>query len=373
MLAAGNDIITIIEELAPLQWALPGDACGLQWGDPNVPVHNVLIALDFNEAVLDEALAAGANFIFTHHPYLYKPLARLDLRDRRAALLVRALKEGVTLYSSHTNLDVAPRGVSQVLGELLGLEKMVVLHPSAWEKLEKLVVFVPEGFEDKVRNALADAGAGWIGNYSHCTFQLSGTGTFMPREGTNPFIGSRGVVEKVKEFRLETIVPGGVRDEVIRAMVDVHPYEEVAYDIFPLLLEGEVRGLGRVGDLPEPIMLQELALKCRQVLRPCSLRMLGDGLMSVQRVAVLGGSGATYLTDAAQKGAQVFISGDICYHDEQQACDLGLTLLDAGHAATEKPVIPVVAAFLREKLQERGYKTEVIMEREGPVPWTYFY
>ncbi len=373
MLAAGNDIITILDQLAPPQWALPGDTCGLQWGNPDLPVQNVLIALDFNEAVLDEALTTGANFIFTHHPYLYKPLTRFDLRDPRAALLSRALNEGVTLYSAHTNLDVAPRGVSHALGELLGLKKMVVLHPTAREKLEKLVVFVPEGFEDKVRNALADAGAGWIGNYSHCTFQLSGTGTFLPQEGTNPFIGTRGVVEKVKEFRLETIVPGSVRDEVIRAMVHAHPYEEVAYDLYPLSLEGEARGLGRVGELPEPITLRELALKCRQSLRPCSLRMFGDGLMSVQRVAVLGGSGASYLTDAAQKGAQVFISGDICYHDEQQACDLGLMLLDAGHAATEKPVIPVVAAFLSEKLKEQGYKTEVIMERECSLPWTYFY
>lgn len=371
MLAAGNDIIAIFEELAPPYWALPGDTCGLQWGDPDLPVNTVLIALDFNETVLDEALAAGANFIFTHHPYLYKPLATLDLRDRRAALLSRALKKGTTLYSAHTNLDVAPRGVSQALGELLGLKKMAVLHPTGREKLEKLVVFVPQGFEDQVRNALADAGAGWIGNYSHCTFQLAGTGTFMPQAGTNPYIGTEGVVERVKEYRLETIVPVAVRDEVLRALVQAHPYEEVAYDLYPLSLEGEARGLGRVGELPEPVMLQELALRCRKLLTP-SLRMFGDGRMSVQQVAVLGGSGAAYLKEAAQKGAQVFISGDICYHDEQQAHDLGLALLDAGHAATEKPVLPVVAAFLRKKLQERGYKTEVIMGREEMFPWTYF-
>ncbi len=373
MLARGNDLIAMFEEFAPLDWALPGDACGLQWGDPGLPVPAVFIALDYNEAVLEEALTKGANFIFTHHPYLYKPLHKLDLRDRRAALLTRALKEGVTLYSAHTNLDVAPRGVSQALGERLGLQRMQVLHPTHQEKFEKLVVFVPEGFEDKVRNALAESGAGWIGNYSHCTFQLSGTGTFLPREGSNPFIGNQGVVEKVKEYRLETILPLTVRDKALQALVEAHPYEEVAYDLYPLSMEGEAKGLGRLGELPEPMMLQELALRCKEVLKSSGLRMLGHSQMLVQRVAVLGGSGAAYLTEVAQKGAHVFISGDICYHDGQQACDLGLALLDADHAATERPVLPVIAAFLKEKLKERGCKTEVFMEREGSYPWTYYY
>lgn len=365
MLATGNDIIAIFEELAPLKWALSGDNCGLQWGNPDLPVQSVLLALDFTEPVLEQALAQGVDFIFTHHPYLYKPLTGLDLRGRRAALLARALKEGVTLYSAHTNLDVAPRGVSHALGELLGLEKMEILHNTGQEQLEKLVVFVPHGYEDKVRHALAEAGAGWIGNYSHCTFQLSGTGTFLPQEGSNPFIGTQGLVEKVEEYRLETIMPVVVRDQVLRAMIDAHPYEEVAYDLYPLTLQGEARGLGRVGELPEPVTLQQLALQCREVLQPSSLRMFGHSEMAVQRVAVLGGSGASYLGDAAQAGAQVFICGDICYHDEQQAWDLGLALLDAGHAATERPVLPVVAAFLKEKLQHRGLKADVFLEREG--------
>lgn len=372
MFFAGKDLIAIFEELAPSHWALPGDNCGLQWGNPDLPVHAVLLALDFNEEVLDEALAAGANFIFTHHPYLYKPMERLDLREPRAALLNRALSEGIALYSAHTNLDVAPRGVNQALGDLLGLQRMEVLHPTAQEQLEKLVVFVPAGFEEKVRNALAEAGAGWIGNYSHCTFQFLGTGTFMPREGSNPFLGSEGVVEEAQEYRLETIVPAAARKNVLQAILEVHPYEEVAYDLYPLLLEGDVRGLGRVGELPEPQALGELAKSCRDLLRPQTLKMHGDKNMPVQRVAVLGGSGASYLGKAAQKGAQVFISGDICYHDWQQAKNLGLALLDAGHEATERPVIPVVAGWLRDKMEKTGYDTRIIISKETELPWTYF-
>ncbi|MEW5920714.1 MAG: Nif3-like dinuclear metal center hexameric protein [Bacillota bacterium] len=369
MFATGNNIIAIIEEFAAPAWTLPGDTCGLQWGDPNCSVKSVLLALDFNEAVLEEALTVGANFVFTHHPFFYNPLLKLDLRERRTALLARALKEGVVLYSAHTNLDVAPYGVSHALGKLLGLEHMTVLHPTDQEKLEKLVVFIPEGFEDKVRNALTAAGAGWIGNYSHCTFQLMGTGTFLPREGSSPFIGTPGVVEKVREYRLETILPVAKRDNVLEAMRYAHPYEEVAYDLYPLSLEGEKRGLGRVGELPEPDTLQALASRCREMLRPCSIKMLGEAGRKVQRVAVLGGSGAAYLPAAVQSGAQVFISGDLRYHDAQQACDAGLALLDAGHAATERPVIPVVAAFLREKLKQNGYETDVIIGREEEIPW----
>jgi len=360
---AGNNIINIIEEFAPLSWVFPGDVCGLQWGDPDLPVQAVLLTLDFNEAVLYEALAAGANFVFTHHPFLYRPLSSLNLRERRGALLGRALKEGITLYSAHTNLDVAPSGVSQALAALFGLEKLAVLHPTEQDKPEKLVVFVPEGFEDKVLNALAEAGAGWIGKYSHCAFQLRGTGTFLPREGSNPFVGTPGVMEKVDEYRLETIIPPGRREAVLEAMRRVHPYEEVAYDLYPLSLPGQVRGLGRVGELPAPVTLGELALRCRELLQISSIKMLGEAQKTVQRVAVLGGSGAACLPAAIQKGAQVFISGDLCYHDWQKASDAGLALLDAGHAATEWPVISVVAAFLKERLKAEGWATEVIIGR----------
>lgn len=369
MFAAGNKIIEIMEEFAAPAWALPGDNSGLQWGDPDHSVMAVMLALDFSEKVLEQALAVGANFVFTHHPFLYTPMTKLDLRDRRAALMVRALQQGVALYSAHTNLDVAPCGVSHALGKVLGLEDMSLLHPTSEENLEKLVVFIPEGFEDRVRDAVAAAGAGWIGNYSHCTYQLLGTGTFLPREGSNPYIGMQGVVEKVREYRLETILPAKRRDAVLEAMRQAHPYEEVAYDLYPLSLAGERMGLGQVGNLPEPVTLQELACRCREVLQPCSLRMLGKGDRRVRRVAVLGGSGAAYIAAAVRQGADVFVSGDIRYHDAQQACNAGISLLDAGHAATERPVMPVVAAFLQEKLQQAGYQTEVMMGQEEDIPW----
>ncbi len=369
MFAAGNDLVSFLEEFAPQRWALPGDVTGLQWGDLSREIAVILLALDFSEEVLEEALVAGASFIFSHHPFLYRPLSRLDLNNRREALVVRALKEDIILYSAHTNLDVAPGGVSHALGDLLGLKNMKTLYPTGREQLEKLVVFIPEGYEDKVRDALAEAGAGWIGNYSHCTYQLLGTGTFLPREGTSPFLGTQGTLEKVREYRLETILFRRDREKVIEALLAAHPYEEVAYDLYPLVNEGQVWGLGRTGELAEQPTLRELARRCSALLQPGYIKILGDPEMKVNKVAILGGSGSEYLDSALQSGAQVFISGDIKFHDAQKAACSGLALIDAGHDATERPVLPVLAGFLKERMKQAGFATEVIISRKTGSLW----
>jgi len=369
MFAAGNDLVSFVHEFAPPGRALPGDATGLQWGDLSAEVPVLLLALDFSAEVLEEALQAGAPLILAHHPFLYRPLSRVDLSNRREALVARALKEGISLYAAHTDLDVAPRGVSHALGELLGLKQMRPLVPTGKEELEKLVVFVPKGYEDRVRDALAGAGAGWIGNYSHCTYQLLGTGTFLPREGASPFIGSQGALEKVSEYRLETILYRRDRKQVLEALFKAHPYEEVAYDLYPLSNEGQVWGLGRIGYLAEKVTLRELAGQCYRLLQPGVIKILGDPLLKVDRVAVLGGSGSEYVEHALQNGAQVFISGDIKFHDAQKAAYAGLALIDAGHDATERPVLAVLAGFLKERLKEAGFATEVLVSQESGRLW----
>lgn len=369
MYATGSELVAFVEEFAPLRWALPGDASGLQWGDLSRKEPGLLLALDFSEEVMAEALARGISFIITHHPFLYRPLRCLDFRNKREALVRRALKEDITLYAAHTNLDVAPRGVSQALGERLALNKMQLLYRTGGEELEKLVVFVPEGYEDKVRQALAGAGAGWIGNYSHCTFQLLGTGTFLPREGTSPFIGVQDSLSKVREYRLETILYRRDRRQVLEALFAVHPYEEVAYDLYPLANEEPALGLGRKGWLLEKMTLRELATRCADLLQPDYLNVAGDLEMLVEKVAVLGGSGAEYIHSALQCGAEVFITGDIRYHEAQEALQEGLAMIDAGHAATERPVLPVLGDFLREKINQAGLKTEVTVCWERKALW----
>ncbi|MGI5822577.1 MAG: Nif3-like dinuclear metal center hexameric protein, partial [Dethiobacteria bacterium] len=342
---------------------------GLQWGDLSRKEPALLLALDFNAEVLEAALARGISFIFTHHPFLYRPLQKLDGLNKREALVMRAIKADITLFAAHTNLDVAPRGVGQALGEILGLKKMQPLYPTGGDELEKLVVFVPEGHEDKVRDALAAAGAGWIGNYSHCTFQLLGMGTFLPLKGTNPFIGSPGTLEKVREYRLETVLYRRCRRRVLEALYAAHPYEEVAYDLYPLASRGMPWGLGRIGCLAEKISLRKLAQRCNKLLQPAFLNVAGDLEMAVEKVAVLGGSGADYIPAALQSGAQVFITGDLKFHAAQDAVMAGLALIDAGHAATERPVLPVLAGFLEEKIKLAGLKTKVVVLQEQSSLW----
>ena len=223
-----------------------------------------------------------------------------------------------------------------------------------------------------MRDAIAGAGAGWIGNYSHCTYQLLGTGTFMPREGTSPFIGTQGALEKVSEYRLETILFRRDRKRVLQALFAAHPYEEVAYDLYPLSNEGQAWGLGIIGQLPEKVTLNELAGRCYKLLRPGVLKILGDSKMKIDKVAVLGGSGSEYVEHALQKGAQVFISGDIKFHDAQKAAYAGLALIDAGHDATERPVLPVLENYLKERIAAAGFTTEVIVSREIGSLWRTF-
>ncbi len=369
MLATGNDIVNLLEEIAPLERSLEKDNCGLQWGDLRKEVPAVLVALDFCDKVLEEALQAGASFVFTHHPYLYRPLKNLDLRNKQDALVARALKQDLVLFSAHTNLDVAPGGVSHALGNLLGLKDMLPLCPLGVEELEKLVTFVPEGYEDTVRDAISEAGAGWIGNYSHCTYQLLGTGTFLPRQGSSPFIGNQGSLEKVKEYRLETIMPRKRRAIVLEALFFAHPYEEVAYDLYPLANSGETWGLGKVGRLEEKLSLGELGSLCQQKLQPSYLKLLGDPHKEIEMVAVLGGSGGGYLDYVLQTEAQAFITGDVGFHEAQKAERHELALLDAGHEATERPVLELVAKLLQERFSQRGLMTEVFTSGAKTAPW----
>ena len=204
--------------------------------------------------------------------------------------------------------------------------------PTRTRQLQKLVVFVPETHHDQVLRAVCEAGAGWIGNYSHCTFNLDGTGTFLLEAGPDPFIGKQGELEQVREVRLETVISGEIRDRVVAAMMKAHPYEEPAYDLYPLDLPGEVDGLGRVGTLPRRMKLKELALKLKEAYRIPGLRMVGDGEREVSRVAVLGGSGGRYYPEGKSIGGRcLHHRGSGSSYSALDALADGLSLLDPGH------------------------------------------
>ncbi|RLL48061.1 Nif3-like dinuclear metal center hexameric protein [Oceanobacillus piezotolerans] len=345
------DIFRYMEEWAPRKLAYDWDSVGLQVGSYNHKVKKVMVTLDVMESVVDEAIAESVNLIISHHPMLFKPLNQLNLDTPKGRMIKKLVENDITVYSAHTNLDIASGGVNDILCEYIGIENTEVLLKEKAEHLFKVVVYVPETHADVVREALAKSGAGHIGNYSHCTFQSDGQGTFKPLEGTNPFIGEEGQLEYVDEVKIETIAQEGKLSETISELVKAHPYEEPAYDVFPLRNEGQQYGIGRIGTLPVAMSLKELGEKVKQELEMEHIRITGDFNKKVRKVAVLGGSGEKYIHLAKQRGADVYITGDMSFHYAQDAWQMGLSVIDAGHYI-EKVMKDRTKDYLNKRLKD---------------------
>jgi dinuclear metal center YbgI/SA1388 family protein len=349
-----RDVIAAVDRLAPFALAEPWDHVGLQVGAPGdelaapgAPV--VLVALEVDDAVLDEAGRLGVAVVVVHHPLIFDPLERLSDDTFAGRLALRAAREGVAVIAAHTSLDKARGGMADVVAGMLGLEAVQPLQPAAADVL-KLVGFVPEDDADLVRKALFASGAGVIGEYEHCSWSVGGQGTFFGREGTAPVAGTAGRDEKVDELRIEVVFPRRLRRRVTGAYVAAHPYEEPAFDIVPLENEIASLGLGRLGLLPAPVTLEALAAEVAAVLRLPSVRYAGDGRREVRRVAVLPGSGAEAIARGVAQVADVLVTGDVKYHEARAAQAQGLALIDAPHGVTEQEGVLRWAESLREAL-----------------------
>ncbi|WP_071395794.1 Nif3-like dinuclear metal center hexameric protein [Bacillus tuaregi] len=365
----GHEIIQLFEAFAPKQLAMEGDKIGLQIGRLNKPVERVMIALDVLEDVVDEAIEKKVDLIIAHHPLIYRPLQNITTDKLPGRMIEKLLKHEIAVYAAHTNLDVANGGVNDLLAEALQLTHTEVLAPTYEAKLKKLVVFVPIEDSGKVKEAIGNAGAGAIGNYSHCLFSTAGMGQFLPGETANPHLGQTGQLEEVSEERIETIFPDYLERRVIQAMLKAHPYEEVAYDIYPLENKGESLGLGRVGEIEETT-LGEFAQFVKQALDVPALRVVGDLGAKVKKVAVLGGDGNKYISSAKFKGADVYITGDLYYHVAHDAMMMGLNVIDPGHNV-EKVMKQGVTRYLTIKCQEKGYNVSVFPSEKVTEPFQF--
>lgn len=363
----GFDLISAIEDYAPAMLAVEKDRIGLQVGDPQTEIKKVLVTLDVNEEVVDEAIRIGANWIVAHHAIIFQPLKEIRTDQPAGRMFARILANNMNVYIAHTNLDATINGVNDVLASRIGLENSKTLIAYKEDPLKKLVVTVPVDHHEPVLQAISKAGAGWIGNYSHCTFNVEGTGTFLPRDGANPYIGKAGELEKVKEIRLETIMPASIEKQVIKAMLTAHPYEEVAYDIYPLDLQGAPLGFGKIGDLPQAMKLDDFAALVKQAYNCDGLRVVGNPSKQVRKAAVLGGSGGRYIGEAKRQGADVYITGDVDFHTAQDALAQGLSLIDPGHYI-EHWVVPQVCKELRERL---NYQVDVEPSRVDTNPFRF--
>lgn len=367
-----KDIMGVMESIAPKKLAEGWDNVGLAVGDPQREVKKILVALDVIDPVIAEAKAVGAQMIVTHHPMLlFKKIESITTQNGLGRRIYDLIENGIAAFSAHTNLDIAAGGTNDVLAELAGLENIELLEETWAQSFKKIVVYVPVGHEEAVREAMCAAGAGHIGAYSHCTFASEGKGTFLPLEGTNPFMGKQGQLEVVDELRLETIVPAEQAEAVVRAMLAAHPYEEAAYDIYPVEQKGKREGIGRIGELPEAMAFREFAAMLKEKLGLDAIRLVGDPEKMVKKVGLCTGAGVSFVSLAAAKGCDVYLTGDIKYHEAQDAIEKGIAVVDVTHYASEVLIVPVLQKKLREAAKENGWEIEVICSAvNGQTFWT---
>lgn len=370
MLAKGQTIMQFMEEFAPKGFAVPDDAIGLQLGSAQREIRRVMVTLDVTAAVVEEAIEKNVDMLIAHHAIIFKPLRHLRTDSSAGKLYEKLIKHDIAVFIAHTNLDVAPHGVNDVMAQKLQLEDIRVLVPTGEEQLYKVIVYIPEHHKQAVLESMFAAGAGSIGDYSHCSFQLHGTGTFLPEADSSPFIGTQGKLEHVDEVRAETIVPRSQLNKVVQAMKKAHPYEEPAYDIYRLEIKGESHGLGKVGKLPVPLKLGELAEQVKRSYEVPRLRVVGDPEQEVKKVALLGGMGSKYMRSAMFAGADVYITGDIDFHTAHDALAEGLHLIDPGHHV-EKLIKGPLAEYLQQQCIQHKCKTEVIVSQIDTEPFKF--
>lgn len=364
-------IIKHLEELAPLQRAQKWDNSGLQVGDGRSSINSVLVALEVSEEVVEEAINKEVGLIVAHHPLIFTEFKSLVWPDDPLAALLRSIiHANINVYVAHTNLDSSPYGSSALVADMLELCDRQPLTPIS-TKSYKLVVFVPRDEADNVRLALGDVGAGVIGDYSHCAFQVNGTGFFHAGASTSPCVGEPGKLSSVNEVRLETIVAGEILGRVIKTLLAVHPYEEVAYDLYPLDSVRSEYGVGITGDLLGSLTLAQLADKLSDIFKLKGLRWVGDAERTIEKVAICGGSGADLVDEAKKTGAQVLISGDFKYHQARQAQMLGLAVIDIGHFACEYFAMQKLADKLRNWFEAENQPINIITCQSEADPFNF--
>ena len=361
-----REISGYLEGLAPLSLQESYDNSGLQVGDPGMDVSGILVALDASEEVLLEAEKLGFNLVLTHHPVIFGGLKSLTGRRGPERIVKLAIQKEIAIYSCHTNFDAVTGGVNSALSNRLGLVDQQILDPVSGT-LKKLVVYVPHAQLEQVRQAIFDAGAGNIGAYDSCSFNMEGHGSFRGGEGTQPFAGEAGVFHQEPETRLETIVPSTNASKVVRAMIAAHPYEEVAYDIYPLENRDLSKGMGMIGRLEYPMEEEVFLGFLKDRFRAPVVRHSALRGKTVKKVAVCGGSGSFLLGKAKARGADVFVTGDMKYHQFFEA-EGKIVVMDIGHFESEQ----FTRELFYDLLMKKFPKFAVRLSEKEQNPIKYF-
>lgn len=340
-----KDVTNYLESIAPLSLQESYDNSGLLVGDMKDEVSAVLVTLDITDEIIEEAIANKCNLIVAHHPIIFSGIKRLLKNDTVSDILIKAVKNNINLYAIHTNLDNVVNGVNGKIADLIGLGKRKVLLPKS--NLYKLAIFTPTSYKDKVLSALFEAGAGHIGEYSNCSFTSKGTGTFKPMEGATPYVGKIDELESVHEEKIELVVPDFSLANVICAMKESHPYEEVAYDLVPLSNFSNF-GAGLVGYLKEPMDESVFLQLLQKTFNSKSIRHTDLLKKPIRKVALCGGSGSFLLKNALKNKADIFITADMKYHQFFEG-EGRILIADIGHYESEQFTIDLISEFLMKK------------------------
>ena len=328
------EIISLIESFAPLSYQESYDNSGLLIGDEQQDITSALVTVDVTEEVLDEAIKKGSNLIISHHPLILSGIKKITGKSLPERLIIRSIRNNICVYAAHTNLDNIQSGVNARICEKLGLINCKILNPFKGI-LKKLVTFIPPEHADKVRLAVFKAGAGVIGEYDQCSYNLEGHGTFRGSDNTNPFVGEKGKLNFEKEIRFETVFPENLQTLIIRALLEAHPYEEVAYDIYSLENAHDRVGSGMTGETSEPVKTSEFLGRLKKIFHAKAVRHSKIVRDQINKVAVCGGSGSFLIHEAIGSGADIFITGEIKYHQFFEAGDK-IILADIGHYESEQ-------------------------------------
>lgn len=360
------EITNYLESIAPLNYQEDYDNSGLIVGHSNDEIHAALVALDCTEQIVDEAITKNCNLIITHHPIVFKGLKKLNGKTYVERVVLKAIKNNIALYAIHTNLDHVAHGVSAEICKRLGLENAKTLVPKA-NLLKKLVTFCPTANATQLRNALFNAGAGQIGQYGECSFNSEGRGTFKAGDNTRPFVGEQGIQHQEAETRIETIFKTQDERKIILALLENHPYEEVAYDIYPLANKLENVGAGMIGWLPNEMEGIDFLNLVKNKMQTKVIRHTALLAKKIKKVAVCGGSGSFLLKNAIAAGADALITADFKYHEFFDAEDQ-LVICDIGHYESEQ----FTSNLLIDNIQEKFPNFAIRLTEHNTNPINYF-
>jgi len=362
-------IINLMEKLAPKKLAESWDNVGLILGNDQVEIDKVMVALDITEAVVEEAVEKNVDLIITHHPLIFKGMKSITESTYHGKLIRRLIKEDIHVYAAHTNLDIATNGLNDYLATLLDLEQIELLEVTGKKNYYNVVTFVPKDNLEVLENALYGIGVGRLGNYDECGFKVSGTGSFRPLQGASPAIGAIDHRESVDEVRLESIVTEEVLSKALSTLQQAHPYETPAVHVTKLENISQPYGLGRVGRYATPKASGEVVQQLKTVLATDHIRVAGQLPDEIAKVGLCTGAGIDFVRSAKSSGCDIYITGDVKYHEAQLAEQLGICILDCGHYETENIYMDYLSQYLEKKCIQKNYEIRIIKSEslENPL------